>query len=83
MKFRSLSKIITSLSHWRPFFNPSNHSVKKIATWVRNLDLLVELYNREFLLEVGDLLGTMLKIDESTTLQNHGKFAQIYVELDL
>lgn len=44
---------------------------------------LIELYNKEFLWEVGNMLGMMLKVDENTSIHSRGNFSQFCVELDL
>lgn len=67
----------------RPFFKSSDHQVKKTAVWIRIPELPVELYNNKFLWRVGSKLGTMLKIDDITSLHSRGKFARICVEIDL
>ena len=43
----------------------------------------MELYNPKFLWRAGAKLGTMLKIDENTSIHSRGKFARICVEIDL
>lgn len=65
------------------FFNSNEHQVRKIAAWVRIPELPVELYNPKFLWRVGSHIGTMLRIDDLTSLHSGGKFARICVELDL
>lgn len=57
------------VQRWRPFFKSSDHQVGKIAVWIRIPDLPVELFNSKFLWRVEAKLGTMLKIDELTSLQ--------------
>lgn len=43
----------------------------------------MELYNTQFLHQIGASLGTMPKIDKTTSVHSRGKFARICVELDL
>lgn len=71
------------VQRWRPLFDTSDHKVQKIAVWIRIPNLPVELYNNHFLWRVGSNLGTMLKIDNLTSVQSRGKFARICVEVDL
>ncbi|RYR11260.1 hypothetical protein Ahy_B05g079723 [Arachis hypogaea] len=46
-------------------------------------NLPAELYNRYFLWKVGKSIGTMLKIDEHTSIHSREKFTRICVEVDL
>ena len=68
---------------WRPLFKPIEREVQKVVVWVRIPNLLAELYNQKFLWRVGSKLGTMLKIDNLTSIHSRGRFATICVELDL
>ena len=45
--------------------------------------MLVELYTETFLVRAGVKLGTMLKIDQNTSIHSRGKFARICVEINL
>ncbi|XP_057747489.1 uncharacterized protein LOC130966685 [Arachis stenosperma] len=71
------------IQRWRPLFMPQEMEVHKLAVWVRIPNLPVELYNRYFLWKVGKILGTMLRIDENTSIHSSGKFARICVKIDL
>ena len=71
------------VQRWRPLFQPEWKAVQKMAVWVRIPDLPMELYNQKFLWRVGERIGTMLKVDELTSIHSRGKFARICVEMDL
>ena len=71
------------VQRWRPFFLTSESAVKKIAAWVRILNLPIELYNHRFLWRIRSAIGTMLKIDRATSIHSRGRFARICVEIDL
>ncbi|KAJ1436414.1 Zinc finger, CCHC-type [Sesbania bispinosa] len=71
------------VQRWRPLFTPKDYEVKKIAVWVRIPHLPVEFYNPHFLWRPGDQLGTMLKIDETTSIHTRSRFARICIEIDL
>ncbi|RYR27986.1 hypothetical protein Ahy_B01g052070 isoform A [Arachis hypogaea] len=71
------------VQRWRPFFLTSESTVKKIAAWFRIPNLPIKLYNHRFLWQVGSAIGTMLKIDRATSIHSRGRFARIYVEIDL
>ncbi|XP_072058356.1 uncharacterized protein [Arachis hypogaea] len=71
------------VQRWRPFFLTSESAVKKIAAWVRILNLPIELYNHRFLWRIRSAIGTMLKIDRATSIHSRGRFARICIEIDL
>ncbi|XP_057747402.1 uncharacterized protein LOC130966604 [Arachis stenosperma] len=71
------------VQRWRSFFLSTENVVKKIAAWIRIPNLPIELYNHRFLSRVGSAIGTMLKIDRTTSIHSRGKFARICVEIDL
>ncbi|KAL4300658.1 hypothetical protein AHAS_Ahas17G0222900 [Arachis hypogaea] len=71
------------IQRWRPLFIPKENEVQKVAVWVRIPNLPTELYNRYFLWKVGKSIGTMLKVDEHTSIHSRGKFARICVEIDI
>ncbi|XP_057724138.1 uncharacterized protein LOC130940104 [Arachis stenosperma] len=71
------------VQRWRPLFIPQEVDIRKVAVWIRIPNLPAELYNKYFLWKVGKALGTMLKIDELTSIHSRGKFARVCVEIDL
>lgn len=71
------------VQRWRPFFKCGKEKVQKLAVWIRIPNLLIELCNAKFLWRVGSHIGTMLKVDNTTSIQTRAKFARIWVELDL
>nr|XP_025638314.1 uncharacterized protein LOC112733539 [Arachis hypogaea] len=70
------------IQRWCPLFLPQETEVQKVAVWVRIPNLPTELYNKYFLWKVGKSIGTMLKVDEHTSIHSRGKFARICVEVD-
>lgn len=71
------------VQRWRPLFDTSDHKVQKLAVWVRIPNLPMELYNDHFLWRVGSMLGTMLRVDENTSVHSRGRFARLCIEVDL
>ncbi|RYR67695.1 hypothetical protein Ahy_A03g014086 [Arachis hypogaea] len=61
----------------RPFFLSSEQVVRKIVAWI------CILYNYCFLWRIGSVIGTILKIDKTTSIHSRGRFARICVEIDL
>lgn len=71
------------MQRWRPNFLNSAKKESKVAVWVRIPELPLELYNKEFLKRVGNILGTFLKVDQLTSIHSRGKFARFCAEIDL
>lgn len=71
------------IQRWRRNFLSSAKVEKKVAIWVRILELPLELYDKKFLTRLGSSLGMLLKIDRLTSIHSRGKFARISVEMDL
>ncbi|XP_057762182.1 uncharacterized protein LOC130982262 [Arachis stenosperma] len=68
---------------WEPNFNPLLTIIDKITAWVRLPGLPIELYNERILRKIGDLVGKTCKVDHNTQQLCRGKFARLYVEVDL
>ncbi|XVE91332.1 hypothetical protein REPUB_Repub01dG0001000 [Reevesia pubescens] len=68
---------------WRPHFRPSAASIRSTTVWVHLPELPLEYFSEDVLLEIGKLIGKPLKVDSTATLATRGKFARIYVELNL
>ncbi|RYR44231.1 hypothetical protein Ahy_A08g040597 [Arachis hypogaea] len=71
------------VQRWRPFFLESEKEVRKVAAWIRILNLPIELYNPKFLWRVGSTIGSMLKIDKTMSIHSRDKFVWIFVEINL
>ncbi|KAF7841373.1 reverse transcriptase [Senna tora] len=68
----------------RPNFDPfDENEVTRIAVWLRIPNLPLEFYNARCLSRVGCLIGKTIKIDPTTSLTSRGKFARIFVEINL
>ncbi|CAL0319884.1 unnamed protein product [Lupinus luteus] len=71
------------VQRWHPFLLTNETEVQKIAVWIRIPNLPIKLYNQRFLTRLGSGVGKMLKIDHLTSIHSRGKFARIYVEVNL
>lgn len=56
----------------RPFFTLMNNTIRKIDVWVCIPGLPIELYNEQFIWHVGSKIGSMLKIDNMTSIHFRG-----------
>ncbi|XP_025691962.1 uncharacterized protein [Arachis hypogaea] len=72
-----------AIRFWKPNFNPIEATINSIATWVRLLGLAIEYYKEEMLKRIGSILGKTMRVDTNTADKSRGKFARLYVELDL
>lgn len=72
-----------TVTKWRPYFNPSNAAINKTLVWIRLPNLLAELFDYSLLMDVGNMVGKAVKVDENTLTVNRGRYARICVELDL
>lgn len=80
-----------AVQRWSPNFNPYSNKTRKVAIWVRIPTLPIHMYSEEFILELGNLIGTALKVDINTLAQRdnkntevaRAKFARVSVEIDL
>lgn len=71
------------IQQWEPYFRATEETIKSMAVWVRISGLPLEFMNVDFLEQLGDYLGTSLKVDMTTVHQTRGKFARICVQIDL
>ncbi|KAI9123517.1 hypothetical protein K1719_004817 [Acacia pycnantha] len=65
-----------SVSRWRPEFNPKNKRIDSIVAWVRLPDLPAPLFDKNFLLNLGNSTGKAIKLDIHTAQRARGKFAR-------
>ncbi|RYQ97550.1 uncharacterized protein LOC107610441 [Arachis ipaensis] len=72
-----------TIRRWTLEFNPFGSAINKIAAWVCLSDLPIEYYDKRFLGTVGDQIGKTLKVDMNIANHSRGKFARLYVEIDL
>jgi hypothetical protein len=72
-----------SLCPWIPDFRPPEAAVNTVAVWVRLPKLLVEYYDKESLLLIGQALRPVLRVDFNTTSGAKGRFARLCIQLDL
>ncbi|MCH86877.1 hypothetical protein A2U01_0007737, partial [Trifolium medium] len=68
---------------WSSNFDPSTATVTKTAVWVRFSGLPIEYYDSGILHFIGNRIGTTVKVDKNTLLQERGKYARLCVEVDL
>ncbi|KAI9107225.1 hypothetical protein K1719_021834 [Acacia pycnantha] len=78
-----IPKTYLSVARWRPDFSPKQEKIVLIVTWIRFPDLPVPLFDKKFLLNLGNSNGKAIRLDIHTTQRMQGRFARVCVELDL
>ncbi|XP_050217298.1 uncharacterized protein LOC126668126 [Mercurialis annua] len=72
-----------SVQSWSPKFDCRADRIQKIQAWIRLPGMPIHYYNKKVLRYIGQMVGTVIKIDYCTESAERGKFARIAVELDL
>lgn len=72
-----------TVRQWQSNFHPKIASIDKVLIWIRIPNLPIEYYDKNFLLRLGSCIGRPIKVDEATLQVARGKYARIYVEVDL
>jgi hypothetical protein len=68
---------------WTPNFHPNNATIEKVAVWIRISGLPIEYYDAKILHYIGNRIGKTVKVDRNTLSQERGKYARVYVEVEL
>ncbi|KAI9124767.1 hypothetical protein K1719_004094 [Acacia pycnantha] len=72
-----------NVARWKPEFSPKKAQVESVVAWVRFPDLPAPLFDKKFLLNLGNVIGKAIKLDVHTAQRARGKFARMCVQLDL
>ncbi|KAI9114616.1 hypothetical protein K1719_014314 [Acacia pycnantha] len=78
-----ISDAYLSVARWKPDFNPKNERIVSVVAWVRFPDLPAPLFDKKFLLNLGNSIGKAIRLDIHTAQRTRGRFARMCVELDL
>lgn len=78
-----IAKHYLAVKQWEPNFDLFAASIDKTTAWVRIPFLPIKWYHPIFLNRLGNRLGKLVRVEETTESASWGKFARIYVELDL
>ncbi|XP_028785472.1 uncharacterized protein LOC114741381 [Neltuma alba] len=68
---------------WEPTFPPLNLEKKQVYGWVRLPGLPYHYYHKSMLQAIGELIGTVLRIDYNTKGVDKARFAWLAVKIDL
>ncbi|KAI9105088.1 hypothetical protein K1719_022804 [Acacia pycnantha] len=72
-----------NVARWRPDFYPKNTRIESVVAWVCLPDLPAPLFDKKFLLNLGNVIGKAIRLDIHTAQRARGKFTRMCVELDL
>ncbi|KAI9087256.1 hypothetical protein K1719_030726 [Acacia pycnantha] len=66
-----------NMARWRPDFYPKNERIESVVAWVRLPGLPALLFDKKFLLNLGNALGKAIRMDVHTAQRARGKFARM------
>nr|POE98982.1 uncharacterized protein CFP56_40197 [Quercus suber] len=72
-----------SVRPWEPNFRPDTADIGSVAVWVRLPKLPIEYYDLEALKEIGNAIGTVLRIDTHTASESRGQYARLCVQVNI
>ncbi|XP_031131985.1 uncharacterized protein LOC116033376 [Ipomoea triloba] len=71
------------VQEWVPNFDPSNNKMEKLLVWVRFPTIPIEYFDEDIVEKIGLKVGRPIRVDDSTSLVSKGRFARIYIEVDM
>ncbi|XP_028783510.1 uncharacterized protein LOC114739596 [Neltuma alba] len=60
---------------WSPNFSPHLHTSSKVLAWIKIPGLPTKYYKKNVIRAIGEVLGTVMRIDHNTASRAWGKFA--------
>ncbi|XVF20850.1 hypothetical protein REPUB_Repub12eG0038500 [Reevesia pubescens] len=72
-----------TIRRYEPKFRPSTVTIDPTAVWVHFPGLPIEYYDEIILLSMGNTIGRAIKMDPNTRYASRGKFALVYMEVNL
>jgi len=72
-----------TIRRWVPNFVPDEAPIRFLTTWIRIPNISIEYFDVEFLNIIGQKVGRVIGIDQTTTKVDSGRFSKISVEVDL
>lgn len=72
-----------TIRKWLLNFIPYDSPIKVLTAWIHIPNLLVEYFDKEFLLKIYSRIGKVLRVDRNTAYAERGQFTRIVVEIDL
>jgi len=72
-----------TIRKWVPNFVSDEEPIRFLTAWIRIPFLSIEYFNEEFLCLIGENIGKVQSVDQSTTYVKRGKFTRMSVQVDL
>ncbi|KAJ0984231.1 hypothetical protein J5N97_002587 [Dioscorea zingiberensis] len=79
----TVNGMVLHIIRWRPHFQASFEKLTSAILWVQLYNLSPEYWEMEHLKTVAAKIGKVIKVDETTFLQDRAKFARVCIEIDL
>ncbi|KAJ8752658.1 hypothetical protein K2173_005547 [Erythroxylum novogranatense] len=74
---------VVAVQRWSPSFRPAIVAITRAVVWVRIPNFPLARYHPRILTELGNLVGTTVRIDGDTLHANRGRYVRIAVDIDL
>ena len=58
-------------------------NLSAVAVWIRLPELPIEYYEESILWDIGRAIGPVLKVDTHTMMEAKGRFARLYIQVNL
>jgi len=71
------------LRDWKPRFNPDTEDLSHVPVWIRLYGLPTEYWKEETLKDIGNSIGTFIKVAEDTKYRRFTSYARICVQMQL
>jgi len=71
------------LTEWKPRFNPDKEDFSWAPVWIRMYSLPVEYWKEETLADIGNKLGTFIKVAAETKTRKYTSYARICMQMHL
>lgn len=72
-----------TITKWRPNFKLAENEIHTTLVWIRFLTLPLEMFDDKSLLGIANVVGKGVKVDTHSVDKVKGKYARVYMELDL
>ncbi|CAI0402796.1 unnamed protein product [Linum tenue] len=68
---------------WDKHFNPYQHEISSTLVWVRLLDIPINYFHLEAVMNIGQRIVKPLRVDEATRTGARSDYARVCVQVDL
>ncbi|KAH9782115.1 DUF4283 domain-containing protein [Citrus sinensis] len=82
-RLHALWRTTMTYSPWSPSFDFTKTVLNQVIVWIRLPGLAVHLYNHKVLQKLGQMVGTVIKIDSNIASSARGRFTRLAVSVSL